>query len=86
MRPHSIAEYSADGRNFNVGESGSTGNVTIYTASAQSCAATFSTGTGAVTLNGDVAIASDKDLHMTGAGTFASGTGAVTMVRPSPMA
>ena len=40
---------------------------------------TFASGTGAVTLTGDVATASGKDLHRTGAGTFASGTGAVTL-------
>ena len=48
---------------------------------------TFQIGDGAVSLhgatialNGDVAIAADKDLHMTtGSGTFSSGTGAVTL-------
>ena len=78
----------AEDLDFSVGESGSTGTATLYSAFAQSGAVTFSTGTGAVTLNSDVAIASDKDLRMTGAGTFASGTGAVMLngEQPSPMA
>ena len=50
-------------------------------------AGTFASGTGAVSrkgatiaLNSDVAIATDKDLHMTiGSGTVASGTGAVLL-------
>ena len=66
-------------KDFAVGANGSTGTSAIYTAFAQSGAGTFSTGTGAVTLNTDVAIASGKDLQMTCAVTFASGIGAVTL-------
>lgn len=42
--------------------------------------AQFTTGTGAVTLNGDVTVAQDKDLHMThpGTGTFQTGSGQIT--------
>lgn len=42
---------------------------------------TFTTGTGAVTLSGDVEVASGKNLHMvaSGTGTFQTGTGAVTL-------
>lgn len=42
---------------------------------------TFSTATGAVSLNGDIAVASGKNLAMvsTGAGAFTSGTGVVTL-------
>ena len=39
----------------------------------------FSSGTGAVTLGGDVTIASGKDINMSGASTFKSGTGDVTL-------
>jgi len=41
---------------------------------------TFSTGTGAISLNGDVEVATGKNLHMvaTSSGTFQSGTGTVT--------
>lgn len=43
-------------------------------------ASTIGTGTGAVSLNGDVTVAANKNLHMTdnAAGTFKTGTGAVT--------
>jgi len=42
---------------------------------------TFSTGTGAVALNGDVTVATDKNLHMTdtGTGTFKTGTGPISL-------
>jgi hypothetical protein len=42
--------------------------------------AQFTTGIGAVTLNGDVTVAQDKNLHMThpGAGTFQTGSGTIT--------
>eukprot|EP00933_Yihiella_yeosuensis_P048864 TRINITY_DN4529_c0_g1_i1.p1 TRINITY_DN4529_c0_g1~~TRINITY_DN4529_c0_g1_i1.p1 ORF type:complete len:722 (+),score=123.64 TRINITY_DN4529_c0_g1_i1:138-2303(+) len=41
----------------------------------------FTTGTGAVSLNGDVTVATGKNLHMvsTGSGTFQTGTGTVTL-------
>lgn len=42
-------------------------------------ASTFTTGTGAVALNGDVTIAADKDILMQGTGTFTSGTGEITL-------
>jgi len=42
---------------------------------------TITSGTGAVNLNGDVTVATGKNLHMTatGAGTFQTGTGAVSL-------
>ena len=39
----------------------------------------FATGTGNVALNGDVTVASGKDIAMSGASTFATGTGNVTI-------
>lgn len=48
---------------------------------AQAGTGTFSTATGQITLNGDVAVASGMDIAMdaTGAGTFTTGTGAITL-------
>jgi len=40
---------------------------------------TFTTGTGAVTLAGDVTVSSGKDIGMSGASTFTSGTGAIAL-------
>jgi len=51
---------------FTFGDFGSTGTSPIYTDIAQSAAKTSSTGTGAVTLNGEVNIAKDKNFHMNG--------------------
>jgi len=40
---------------------------------------TFTTGTGAVSLNGDVTVAAGKDIGMSGAATFTTGTGAISL-------
>lgn len=47
---------------------------------------TFTTGTGAIALNGDITVASGKDITMSGAGTLTSGTGAVTLAGPTTIA
>ena len=54
-------------------------SLTIADNTAISGAYTFGTGTGAVSLNGDVTIADAKTFAMTGAGTFGTGTGAVSI-------
>jgi len=74
--------------NVNIGGSASGAAVatTIYGAVTQNddadgTVATFATGTGALSLNGDVTIASGKDLTMVtpGTGTFTTGTGQITL-------
>ena len=49
------------------------GNIT------QTGATTFSTGTGTISLNGDVTVATGKDILMQGTGTFTVGSGAVDL-------
>jgi len=65
-----------------VGASGNEVATNIYGNFAQAGATvTFSTGQGAVSLNGDVGVATGKNLHMadTGTGTFRTGTGNVRL-------
>jgi fibronectin-binding autotransporter adhesin len=57
---------------------GATGNTALAGTFLQSGSGTFGTGTGAVSLNGDVTIANGKNFTQSGSGTFSSGTGAVT--------
>ncbi len=69
-------DYSASSGFFKTctGEATLGGNVTI------SGAKTFTTGTGNVTVKGDLSIDAGKDFDMSaGAGTFATGTGNVTL-------
>jgi hypothetical protein len=60
-------------------------DLTLYGHFAQTAspsqAPTFTTGTGKITLNGDVSVATNKDLIMenTGNGVFQTGTGAITL-------
>lgn len=56
------------------------GDVT-FTADASGTAKSFTSSNGQITLNGDVAIAADKDLIMssTGTGRFTTGTGDITL-------
>jgi hypothetical protein len=71
----------------NIGASGSGEDVvtTFYGNVAQNDAnggqSTFSTATGAISLNGDVTVATGKDLTLvaTGAGTLTTGTGQITL-------
>lgn len=66
--------------NLIVSESGVLKTVTNHGHYQQSgSAGTFSTGTGAVGLNGDTTIASGKYFHMSGAGTFTTSTGTNTL-------
>jgi len=56
-----------------------TGATTLNNNFTQYGTATFTTGTGAVALNGDVTVATDKNFIQSGAGTFTTGSGAVTI-------
>mmetsp|Transcript_105696 Transcript_105696/g.252116 ORF Transcript_105696/g.252116 Transcript_105696/m.252116 type:complete len:704 (+) Transcript_105696:55-2166(+) len=63
------------------GAASCTVNGNIVQADVGATQTTITSGTGAVTLNGDVTVATGKNLHMTatGAGTFQTGTGAVSL-------
>jgi len=55
------------------------GPTTLDNTFSQTGANTFSTGTGAVSLNGDTTVAADKNFTQNGTGTFSTGTGAVSL-------
>lgn len=62
--------------------SASTSSVTVngdFTQQDTTATSAFTTGSSTVTLNGNVAVASGKNIAMSGSGTFTSGTGAVTL-------
>ena len=67
------------GQTLNVGTSGTTSPLNLYGNFAQSGATTFGTGTGAVSLNGDVTVAANKTLTLSGTGTTTLGN-AVTVI------
>ncbi|CAE7215742.1 unnamed protein product [Symbiodinium natans] len=62
------------------GAASCTVNGNIVQADVGATATTITSGTGAINLNGDVTVASNKNLHMTatGSGSFQTGTGSVT--------
>lgn len=61
--------------NVNVGSYGSSGILNVYGNTILQGAFTFSTGTGAISLNGDTTIASGKNFSQTGGGNFSTSTG-----------
>jgi fibronectin-binding autotransporter adhesin len=69
---------AADSVTINAGNNPGAG-ITLGANTVVSGANTFSTGTGAVALNGDTTIASGKNFTQSGGGTFTTGSGANTL-------